>query len=47
MPRNFLLILTVLNFLGAELKIEVDDPAAGELTLTNEDMGISDWLGDP
>jgi len=47
LPKNFLLILTVLNFLGAELKMEEDEPAAGELTRTKEDAGISDWLGEP
>jgi hypothetical protein len=43
LPKNFLLMLTVLNFFGAELKIELDEPAAGEFTLTKEDVGISDW----
>jgi hypothetical protein len=47
LPKNFLLILTVLNFLGADPSIEVlpeEVPAAGELIRTKDEVGISTGL---
>jgi len=34
-------MLTVLNFFGADPKIELEEPAAGELTRTKDDVGMS------